>query len=88
MGYDCAAHLAGAMLRQTSPRVRLALRTLAGALTGFGVGIATDAKNGAGLLARPELLGFAAAGALGVIIAELADLATRPLTKDDLFRGS
>jgi hypothetical protein len=70
---------------RTSPAVRLALRTLAGALTGFGVGIAMDAKNGV-VLARPELLGLVGAGALGVLVAELADLATRPTTKDDLFR--
>jgi len=71
---------------KASPAVGLALRMLAAACAGAGVGIGTDVKNGAGLLARPELLGFAIAGAFGVLIAELLDLATRPTTKDDLFR--
>lgn len=70
---------------QTSPAARLALRTLAGALAGLGVGISIDAKNGAPL-AHPELLGFVVAGALGVLIAELLDFMTQPTTKDDLFR--
>jgi hypothetical protein len=71
---------------KTSRPVRLVLRMMAGALTGFGLGIATyQGNNIFDLFFRPEQLVFVTIGALAVICADLAELATRQPTKDDLF---
>jgi hypothetical protein len=74
---------------KTSLPVRLAFKTLTGALTGMGVGIATyEGNNKFDLFFRREQLHFMIAGALGVLFVELAELAKqrKEQTKRDLFR--
>jgi hypothetical protein len=80
----------GAIARlKTSLPVRLAFKTLTGALTGMGVGIATyEGNNKFDLFVRRDQLHFMFAGALGVLFVELAEMAKKrnEQTKRDLFR--